>query len=93
MDEEILLTEEIKPLAPASYDFGRLNLQEFIQVDPQKPRTVRMLVPPEDAKYFSTACWVAKVQVAAYIEDKDTGEILKDKRKEIYHEKRLHRKG
>ena len=93
MDDENLLTEEIKPLAPTHYDFERLNLQEFVQVDPQKPRTVRMLVPPEDEKFFPTACWVSKVQVAVYIEDRDTGEVLKDKRKELYHEKRLHRRG
>lgn len=74
-----------------NYDFSLLKLEEFILVDPIRG-PVRVLVSEENARGFQNMFWAQQVQYSHYIEVID-GAVLKDKRKELYHERRLHRRG
>ena len=74
-----------------NYDFSLLKLEEFILVDPKRG-PVKVFVCEENARGFQNMCWAQQVQYSHYIEAMD-GTALKDKRKELYHEKRLHRRG
>jgi hypothetical protein len=73
------------------YDFGKLGLESCQAIDPKRG-PVTMYVDPEDMKGFQSLCYTQQVQIAPYIMVTETGAVVKDKRRDLYLERKLHLK-